>query len=275
MIGPRVIATHTKVTVPGIRMSDRENVLKYYRVRHPDAAFSAIRWWDEGRKYELLKCISTLVCETEQERKDEEMEAVANDLVASLLPPPSPSDQSSNASGASSSSIESGKIVNRHNDMQRKLFTWFAHLRNATAVKHGAAALFECAVLLYRNWSIFDLESKVADDQRALVECIDAVNDIDSNANIEYDDYIREIISGEGYVSFDRIPKNLRQKPLPVKSRCSLEKFKIEVDSAKPIFDSAYKMKKRKKTSTPIPQQLLPRAKKPKDEVSSLSGLFD
>ena len=43
-------------------MSDRENVLKYYRVRHPDAAFSAIRWWDEGRKYELLKCISTLVC---------------------------------------------------------------------------------------------------------------------------------------------------------------------------------------------------------------------
>ena len=79
--------------------------------------------------------------ETEQERKDEEMEAVANDLVASLLPPPSPSDQSvrinthdptndskqSNASGASSSSIESGKIVNRHNDMQRKERDWKNH----------------------------------------------------------------------------------------------------------------------------------------------------
>lgn len=44
-------------------MSDRAaNVLKYYRVRHPERAFATIRWWDEGRKYELLKCISTLVC---------------------------------------------------------------------------------------------------------------------------------------------------------------------------------------------------------------------
>lgn len=109
----------------------------------------------------------------------------------------------------------------------KQLFTWFAHLRNATAVKHGAAALFECAVLLYRNWSIRDLETKVTEDQRALEDCVNEINQLDSNVNIDVDDYIREIIAGEGYVSLDRIPKHLRLKPLPVKSRCSLEKFKV------------------------------------------------
>ena len=38
-----------------------DSVIKNYRIKQPKQAFERIRYWDEGRKYDLLRCITTLV----------------------------------------------------------------------------------------------------------------------------------------------------------------------------------------------------------------------
>ena len=38
-----------------------DSVIKNYRIKQPKQAFERIRYWDEGRKYDLLRCTTTLV----------------------------------------------------------------------------------------------------------------------------------------------------------------------------------------------------------------------
>lgn len=37
-----------------------DSVIKNYRIKQPKQAFERIRYWDDGRKYDLLRCITTL-----------------------------------------------------------------------------------------------------------------------------------------------------------------------------------------------------------------------
>jgi len=255
-------------------MADK-NVLSYYRIKNPESAWSLVRWWDDGRKYELLKCIATLIYENSQDQAAEDINQAADEILADLLPS---STNSSSSSGLSSSSIESGKIVNQLNQMTDRCFTWFAHLRNSTAVKYGKKAIFDGAVLLYRNWPIRDFDQRIKSDQQIIENFKEEMKHIDSNYNIEVDDRLHQLLSGEGYVSVDRIPSEYLQKPAFVSNRESHTKFKIEVDSSKAVFDSSYTFKKRtKRKSTQSTSTVLqPTTKQPKlDEVSSLSGLFD
>jgi len=266
-------------------MTDK-NVLSYYRIKNPEKAWSLVRWWDDGRKYELLKCIATLIYENAQDQAAEDINQAADEILADLLPSStnvcnahktsnSPL-KSSSSSGLSSSSIESGKIVNQLNQMTDRCFKWFAHLRNSTAVKYGKKAIFDSAVLLYRNWSIRDFDERIKSDQQTLENFKDEMKNIDGNCNVEVDDRLHQLLSGEGYVSVDRIPFEYLQKPAFVSNRESHTKFKMEVDSSKAIFDSSYTFKKRAKRKSTQATVLQPTTKQPKlDEVSSLSGLFD
>ena len=37
-----------------------DSVIKNYRIKQPKQAFERIRYWDDGRKYDLLRCLTTL-----------------------------------------------------------------------------------------------------------------------------------------------------------------------------------------------------------------------
>jgi len=251
-------------------MADNKCVLSYYRIKEPEKAWSLTRWWDEGRQYELLKCIATVLYENKQDKETEDLNQAADDILQDLIPSEADNSNSSTGSGVSSSSIESGKIVNRLGEIKEKVWKWFSHLRNTTAVKNGKDRIFEAAVFLYRHWSIIDFEQKVLFDQKAISDFTDAMSRLDSNGNtIEVDEATRQLLAGEAYLSLDRIPPEFLQKPAKLQNRHSDEKFKVEVDSSKPIFNVEYKRKRRAKNPPVV-------AKKPKpDQVSSLSCLFD
>ena len=185
------------------------------------------------------------------------MNQAADDIIHELLPSEADNSnvsgekliklqnlQSSTGSGASSSSIESGKIVNRLGEIKEKVWKWFSHLRNTTAVKTGKDRIFEAAVFLYRHWSIIDLEQKVLFDQKAINDFTEAMSRIDryftrtnlpiltvlffSNGNtIEVDEATRQLLAGEAYISLDRIPPEFLQKPAFLQARHSDQKFKV------------------------------------------------
>ena len=133
--------------------------------------------------------------------------------------------------------------MNRLGEIKEKVWKWFSHLRNTTAVKNGKDRIFEAAVFLYRHWSIIDFEQKVLFDQKAISDFTDAMSRLDryffkfwkkisktffSNGNtIEVDEATRQLLAGEAYLSLDRIPPEFLQKPAKLQNRHSDEKFKV------------------------------------------------
>ena len=51
----------TKIFEMGSPAPSCNVAVNYYRIKDPTVAFNNMRYWDLGRKYDLLRCISTLI----------------------------------------------------------------------------------------------------------------------------------------------------------------------------------------------------------------------
>lgn len=278
-----------------------DSVLKNYRIKHPKQAFERIRYWDEGRKYDLLRCTTTLVYEKyeylqhlastgdlEDERVEPREEILAlteNSSISNSIKSASSSKSNSNRSGETSISG-----VKTYQQLKKELFDWFKISRGPTLQKISQEDLFESAVLFFRNSRIRNPEAKIQCDRLSLDQIIDDINSNRAGAThdtLQASSDVHDLLAGCRYVSPNLIPLEIRQKPAPAKHRNLEQRFKDEVEilcdmfilrkqSRKrkllPVFtDDKNKNTKKKKNTSPRSDRPIPSV----SEVSSLSGLLD
>ena len=82
--------------------------------------------------------------------------------------------------------------------------------------------------MFYRNSKIKNFEEKILKEQKILHDVIDEINsDNQMTGTAIASDQVYQILSGSSFVSPNRIPKNLRQKSLPVQQRNPDIKYQV------------------------------------------------
>jgi len=286
-----------------------DSVIKNYRIKQPKQAFERIRYWDDGRKYDLLRCLTTLAYEKyeyllhlastgelEEERVEprEDILALTENSSISNSINSSPSSNKSNSTSRSGATSISG--VKTYQQLKKELFDWFKISRGPTLQKISQDDLFESAVLFFRNSRIQNPEEKIERDRTLLDQIIDDINSNRAGTThntLEASSDVHDLLAGCSYVSPNLIPLEIRQKPAPAKHRNLEQRFKDEVE----ILCDNFILRKRKSfvsrkrklvpcsddenQNTKKKEKISPRSSKPISsgqpisEVSSLSGLLD
>jgi len=279
-----------------------DSVIKNYRIKQPKQAFERIRYWDEGRKYDLLRCTTTLVYEKYEhlqhlastgELEDERIEP-REDVLAltenSSISNSINSSASSNKSNSTRSGATSISGVKTYQQLKKELFDWFKISRGPTLQKISQDDLFESAVLFFRNSRIRHPEAKIQRDRLLLDQVIDDINSSRAGTThntLEASNDVHDLLAGCGYVSPNLIPLEIRQKPAPAKHRNLAQRFKDEVEILCDMFILRKVSRKRKLVQSPAEDENQNTKKKDKaspgssksissiSEVSSLSSLLD
>jgi len=283
-----------------------DSVIKNYRIKQPKQAFERIRYWDDGRKYDLLRCITTLAYEKYEylqhlastgELEDERVEP-REDILAltenSSISNSINSSSSSNKSNSTRSGATSISGVKTYQQLKKELFDWFKISRGPTLQKISQDDLFESAILFFRNSRIQNPEAKIERDRVLLDQIIDDINSNRAGTThntLEASNDVHDLLAGCSYVSPNLIPLEIRQKPAPAKHRNLEQRFKDEVE----ILCDSFILRKRKSfasrkrklvqcstddenQNTKKKEKTSPRSSKSissVSEMSSLSGLLD
>jgi len=283
-----------------------DSVIKNYRIKQPKQAFERIRYWDDGRKYDLLRCITTLAYEKYEylqhlasngELEDERVEP-REDILAltenSSISNSINSSSSSNKSNSTRSGATSISGVKTYQQLKKELFDWFKISRGPTLQKISQDDLFESAVLFFRNSRIRNPETKIERDRVLLDQIIDDINSNRAGTThntLEASSDVHDLLAGCSYVSPNLIPLEIRQKPAPAKHRNLEQRFKDEVEILCENFilrkRKSFASRKRKLVQCSTDDENQNTKKKEKtspqssksissvSEVSSLSGLLD
>merc|ERR1712131_493003 len=280
-----------------------DSVIKNYRIKQPKQAFERIRYWDDGREYDLLRCLTTLAYEKyeyllhlastgelEEERVEprEDILALTENSSISNSINSSPSSNKSNSTSRSGATSISG--VKTYQQLKKELFDWFKISRGPTLQKISQDDLFESAVLFFRNSRIRHPEAKIQRDRLLLDQVIDDINSSRAGTThntLEASNDVHDLLAGCGYVSPNLIPLEIRQKPAPAKHRNLAQRFKDEVEILCDMFILRKVSRKRKLEQSPAEDENQNTKKKDKaspgssksissiSEVSSLSSLLD
>jgi len=240
-----------------------DSVIKNYRIKQPKQAFERIRYWDDGRKYDLLRCITTLAYEKYEylqhlasngELEDERVEP-REDILAltenSSISNSINSSSSSNKSNSTRSGATSISGVKTYQQLKKELFDWFKISRGPTLQKISQDDLFESAILFFRNSRIQNPEAKIERDRVLLDQIIDDINSNRAGTThntLEASDDVHDLLAGCSYVSPNLIPLEIRQKPAPAKHRNLEQRFKDEVDSLRQFHSTKTKILRISKT---------------------------
>jgi len=283
-----------------------DSVIKNYRIKQPKQAFERIRYWDDGRKYDLLRCITTLAYEKYEylqhlastgELEDERVEP-REDILAltenSSISNSINSSSSSNKSNSTRSGATSISGVKTYQQLKKELFDWFKISRGPTLQKISQDDLFESAILFFRNSRIQNPEAKIERDRVLLDQIIDDINSNRAGTThntLEASNDVHDLLAGCSYVSPNLIPLEIRQKPAPAKHRNLEQRFKDEVEILCDNFilrkRKSFASRKRKlvqcstddeNQNTKKKEKTSPRSSKSissVSEMSSLSGLLD
>jgi hypothetical protein len=208
--------------------------ISYYKIKNPGLAYDNIRWWENGRKYDLLRCLSTLIFEQYQ---DSPLELNKPRALAIEDPnqnqPFSPnssiglseSSRSSVTTGTSGSNKTGSSTGQRINELiceiRLDLWKWFESSgRSLSRARLNPELLLDSALMFYRNSKIKNFEEKILKEQKILNEVINEINNqVTGTEALAASDQVYQILSGSSFVSPNRIPKNLKQKSLPVQQR--------------------------------------------------------
>jgi len=277
-----------------------DSVIKNYRIKQPKQAFERIRYWDEGRKYDLLRCTTTLVYEKYEylqhlasngelddekiEPREEILALTENSSISNSIN----SSSSSNKSNSSGATSISG--VKTYQQLKKELFDWFKISRGPTLQKITQDDLFESAVLFFRNARIKDFETKIQRDRLLLDQIIDDINsNRTQNETLEASNEVHDLLAGCGYISPNLIPLEIRQKPAPAKHRNLDKRFQSEVEILCDLFILRKVSRKRKRPTEDQNQNLTDKKSSKSvangldsqivpvlsNEISSLSDLLD
>jgi len=288
-----------------------DSVIKNYRIKQPKQAFERIRYWDEGRKYDLLRCTTTLVYEKyehlqhlastgelEDERiepredvlaltevckggkngdtgKQSEMENGSN-IQNSSISNSINSSASSNKSNSTRSGATSISGVKTYQQLKKELFDWFKISRGPTLQKISQDDLFESAVLFFRNSRIRHPEAKIQRDRLLLDQVIDDINSSRAGTThntLEASNDVHDLLAGCGYVSPNLIPLEIRQKPAPAKHRNLAQRFKDEVEILCDMFILRKVSRKRKLVQSPAEDENQNTKKKDKASPGSSKSI--
>lgn len=268
----------------------------YHKIKNPALAYESIRWWESGRKYDLLRCISTLIYEQYQDSPliiTKKRSMVTNSVSSNQPVSPNssnslPSETSSISSDKSNRTTSStGVIINELlTAMRQDLWKWFQFTGRSLSRSHLTPdTLFDSALMFYRNAKIQDFEKRLLDDQSILEDIVTDVNSLDNNKNriAIASETAYEVLSGSRFVSLNKIPGHILQKPLSVRQRNPDDKYKAEVEIINDLFRPAYKKRVIRKHNTLVEktENFEPLRKKKKTHVNpvqmrgSLSCFFD
>jgi len=256
-----------------------ESIIKNYRIKQPKEAFERIRYWDEGRKYDLLRCTTTLAYEKyeylqhlaslgelEEERieQNEDILALAeNSSISNSINSSGSSHHENSISKSTSSGATSISGVKTYQQLKKELFDWFKISRGPTLQKLSQDDLFESAILFFRNSRIRNPELKIQRDRQLLDQIISDINSNRTrNETLEATNEAHDLLAGCGYVSPNQIPTEIRQKPAPAKFRNLGLRFKDEVEILCDMFILRKVSRKRKLVQTDENQKLIKKKEK-------------
>ena len=114
--------------------------------------------------------------------------------------------------------------------MRQDLWKWFQFTGRSLSRSHLTPdTLFDSALMFYRNAKIQDFEKRLLDDQSILEDIVTDVNSVDNNEDriAIASDTAYEVLSGSRFVSLNKIPDHILQKPLSVRQRNPDDKYRV------------------------------------------------